>query len=242
MNLPPPPNNPFPTTQWSLVNRLRSADAVVARRAVEDVFTAYRYPLYGYLRGSQMNHEDAEDVLQGFFEKMLRTNSLGDAQPALGKLRTFLVTSLSRFRSNWQRGEHRRHQRVSAESDLWDEEDARWQQDQYATRDTPEHIFDRQWAAELIGQVRARLRAEFDERGKLDLHNILAPFLGSEQPHTLTATAARLGMNENALCIALTRMRKDFRHLLLQEVKQTLDEGDDARAEIRHLLGLFERK
>jgi RNA polymerase sigma-70 factor (ECF subfamily) len=110
----PPPNNPFPTTQWSLVGRLRSADAVVARRAVQDVFTAYRYPLYGYLRGSQMNHEDSEDVLQGFFEKMLRTNSLGDAQPALGKLRTFLVTSLSRFRSNWQRGEHRRHQRVSA--------------------------------------------------------------------------------------------------------------------------------
>jgi hypothetical protein len=131
---------------------------------------------------------------------------------------------------------------VSAESDLWDEQDARWQQDPYATRDTPEHIFDRQWAAELIGQVRARLRAEFDERGKLNLHNILAPFLGSEQPHTLTATAARLGMNENALRISLTRMRQDFRHLLLQEVKQTLDEGDDARAEIRHLLALFERR
>lgn len=46
MSLPPPLDNPFPATQWSLV----------ARRAVEDVFTAYRYPLCGFLRGSQMNH------------------------------------------------------------------------------------------------------------------------------------------------------------------------------------------
>jgi DNA-directed RNA polymerase specialized sigma24 family protein len=242
MSLPPPPNSPFPATHWSLVKRLRSADAVVARRAMEDIFNTYRYPLYGFLRGSQMHHEDAEDVLQGFFEKMLRTDSLGDADSARGKLRTFLLTALARFKSNWQRGEHRRHQRVRGEADLPGENEARWQQEQHSTQETPDLVFERRWAAELIAQVRARLRADYEQRGKLDLHNTLLPFLISEGPDTLVATATRLGMNENALRIALTRMRQDFRHLLLEEVKQTLDEGEDARAEIRHLLGLFERK
>ncbi len=244
MSLPTPPNNPFPATQWSLVIRLRSVDALVARRAVEDIFTAYRYPLYGYLRGSQMHHEDAEDVLQGFFEKMLRTDSLGSADSSRGKLRTFLLTALARFKSNWQRGEQRRQQRVRAESDLWDEDEARWQREQHSTGDTPEHAFDRQWAAELIAHVRTRLRAHYDQRGKLALHDALAPLLSSDQPEgeAFSDTATRLSMTENALRIALTRMRKDFRHLLLQEVKQTLDDGDDARAEIRHLLGLFERR
>ena len=244
MSVPPPSNNPFPATHWSLVIRLRSADAVVARRAVEDIFTAYRYPLYGYLRCSQMHHEDAEDVLQGFFEKMLRTDSLGTADSSRGKLRTFLLTSLSRFKSNWQRGEHRRHQRVRGEADLRTEDEARWLRDQHATQETPEHIFDRQWAFELVAQVHTRLQTEYEERGKRELHKSLSPLLGSadSEGEAFADIAARMSMTENALRIALTRMRKDFRQLLLQEVEQTLDEGDDARTEIRHLLGLFERR
>ncbi len=243
MDLSSPANSPFPITRWSLAIRLHSADPVEARRAVQDLFTAYRYPLYGYLRGSRMSHEDAEDVLQGFFETMLRTDSLGDADPARGKLRTFQLTSLSRFKSNWQRGEHRRHRRVRTEADLWDEEQARWQREQHATPETPEHFFDRRWAAELIAQVRTRLRAQYDERGKLELHEALSPLLSSEEPETeaFSDIATRFAMTGNALRVALSRLRKDFRALLLQEVNQTLDEGEDPRLEIRHLLALFER-
>ncbi len=244
MSLLPPADRNFPTTHWTRLIRLRSTDAVAARRAVEDIFNAYRFPLYGYLRGSQMNHEDAEDVLQGFFEKMLRTDSLGDADPAHGKLRTFLLTSLLRFKSNFQRGERRRQQRVRTEGDLWDEDETRWQRDQCVAHDTPELAFERRWAYELIAQVRARLRADYEQRGKLELHDALSPLLSSDQPEneTLAGMGARLGLTGNALRIALTRMRKAFRALLLQEVRQTLDDGDDARTEIRHLLGLFERR
>lgn len=102
----------FPTTQWYLVVRLKSPDEVEARKAVEEVFTRYRYPLYGYLRASRLNHDDAEDVLQSFFEKMLRNDTLGQADRERGRLRTFLLVSLSRFKINWQRGEHRRRERV----------------------------------------------------------------------------------------------------------------------------------
>ncbi len=236
-------NSPFPLTRWSLAIRLHSGDPVEARRAVQDLFTAYRYPLYGYLRGSHLGHEDAEDLLQGFFEKMLRTDSLGDADPARGKLRTFLLTSLARFKSNWQRGEHRRHRRVRAEADLWDAEEARWQREQISTQETPERFFDRRWAAELIAQARTRLRAQYAERGKLELHEALSPLLSSEEPVTeaFADIAARFGMTANTLRVALSRLRRDFRALLLQEVTHTLDEGEDPRVEIQHLLGLFER-
>ena len=100
----------------------------------------------------------------------MRTDSRGDADPARGKLRTFLLTSLSRFKSNWQRGEHRRQRRERNEADLWDTEEARWQREQPATQDSPERFFERRWAAELIAQVRARLRVQSAERGKLEWH------------------------------------------------------------------------
>jgi RNA polymerase sigma-70 factor (ECF subfamily) len=107
-----PPERRFPTTQWSIVARLKSSDAQEAENAVKEVFTTYRYPLYGYLRTSGLHHEDAEDVLQGFFEKMLRHDALGQADQTRGKLRTFLLTALCRYKLNFQRGEQRRHRRV----------------------------------------------------------------------------------------------------------------------------------
>lgn len=236
----------FPTTHWSLVVRLKSRDGAEARRAVEEVFTTYRYPLYSYLRRSGLVHEDAEDVLQGFFEKMLRNDSLGDADRERGKLRTFLLTALSRFKLNWHRSEQRRQLRVQTESHLWDVDEARWQQEKYATDQSPERDFDRQWAIELITTVRQQLRQRYERRGRLAIHDALSPFIGGSAgvAHpgnpTLGEKAIELGITDNAVRMALHRLRSDFRDLLLKEVSRTLDEGEDAREELRHLIGLFE--
>lgn len=236
------PERRFPTTHWSIVARLKSSDAKEAENAVKEVFTTYRFPLYGYLRATGLHHEDAEDVLQGFFAKMLRHDALGQADQTRGKLRTFLLTALSRYKLNFQRGEQRRHQRVKAEADLWEEDEARFQSDRHATNETPETYFDRRWAMELIERVRQHLREHYEKRGKGALHAALAPLLSSAEPETesFAAIAARLGVTENALRISLSRLRGDFREFLIREVKRTLDEGEDAKEEIRHLLGLFE--
>lgn len=222
--------------------RLKSAESGEARKAVQEIFTTYRYPLYGYLRASGLRHEDAEDVLQGFFEKMLRNDSLGDADPARGRLRTFLLTTLSRYKLNFQRSEQRRHQRVQAESDLWDEDEACWKREQHATHENPEAYYDRRWAVQLISHVRERLRQNFEAKGRGDLLRILVPLLlrGNDGPDDLSHAAAALGLSDNATRVALHRLRRHFRELLLDEVKRTLDPGEDARAEIQHLLRYFE--
>lgn len=237
----PRPERQFPTTSWSIVVRLKSSEAKVAEDAVKEVFNTYRYPLYGYLRASGVQHEDAEDVLQGFFEKMLRNDGLMRADRARGKLRTFLLTSISRYKLNWQRGEQRRHRRVQAEADLWEADEARFQNEQHAANETPETYYDRRWAMELIERVRQHLRTDCRKRGKEALHDALAPLLSSTLPETesFAAIASRLGMAAGTLRVALSRLRSDFRDFLLHEVQRTLDEGEDARAEIRHLISLF---
>jgi len=237
----PRPERRFPTTHWSIVARLKSRDAKEAENAVKEVFTTYRYPLYGYLRATGLHHEDAEDVLRGFFEKMLRQDALVQADRERGKLRTFLLTALSRFRLNFQRGEQRRHRRVQTEADLWEADEARFQKEPHATDETPETYYDRRWAMELIERMRQRLRADYQKRGREALHDALAPLLSSAPPETETfgTIADRLGVTENALRVSLSRLRSDFRGLLLQEVQRTLDEGEDVKAEIGHLLSLF---
>jgi RNA polymerase sigma-70 factor (ECF subfamily) len=234
----------FPTTHWSIVERLRSADDQIAQRALEEVFSTYRYPLYSYLRATGQHHEDAEDLLQGFFQKMLRLDSLGRADVERGKLRTFLLTALNRFRLNWQRGEVRRHRRVQLESDLWTEEEARYQWDRHATQENPELFYERRWAAGLIARVRERLREHYTKRQRAPLHDALSPLLTSDEAEdqgSFAEIAERLGLKENALRVSLHRLRKDFRQLLLDEVRRTLAEGQDVREELRYLLGVFEK-
>jgi RNA polymerase sigma-70 factor (ECF subfamily) len=232
----------FPTTHWSLVARLRSADRKEAENALQEVFTTYRYPLYGFLRAGGLNHEDAEDVLQGFFEKMLRNDALARADQERGKLRTYLLTALSRFKLNFQRGEQRRRQRVQADGDLWSEDETRYRAEAHASDETPERSFDRRWAVQLIERVRTSLRADYIRRGREALHDALAPLLTRPELETesFATVAARLGATENALRISLSRLRGDFRECLHKEVKRTLDDGEDVKEELRYLVGLFE--
>jgi DNA-directed RNA polymerase specialized sigma24 family protein len=236
------PERRFPTTHWSLIGRLKSHDKKETANAVAEIFTTYRYPLYGYLRTTGMHHEDSEDVLQGFFAKMLRNDAFMQADSERGKLRTFLLTALSRFRLNWQRGEQRRQQRVRAEGDLWDADESRFQMEQHAMGETPADYYDRRWAMELIARVMTSLRTAYVRRNKQSLHEALVPLLSSTLPETdgFAVIASRLGVTENALRVSLCRLRGDFRDLLLKEVKLTLDEGEDVKAEIQHLLSLFQ--
>lgn len=239
----PRPDHEFPTTHWSIIARLKSPDDREATSALKEVFTTYRYPLYGYLRSTGLNHEDAEDVLHGFFEKVLRLDSLRQADQERGRLRSFLRVSVSRYRITWQRGESRRQKHVSAEAHLWEEDEARYEQGLASYQaETPEHFYDRQWAVELVERVQKRLRRHYEKRGKPELYTTLAPLLINDPSPTgvFADLAAKFGLAENALRVSLHRLRKEFREVLLEEVKRTLDEGEDPRVEIQHLLRIFQ--
>ena len=52
-------------------------------------------------------------------------------------------------------------------------------------------------------------------------------------------TAKILGMEAGAVRVALHRMRKRFRDLLLEEVATTVSNDGDVRTELAYLMGLF---
>lgn len=236
----------FPETDWSLIGRIQSRDEKVAARALEEIFTIYRYPLYSFLRISDMSHEDAEDVLQDFFAKLLRNDSLRRARQDHGKLRTYLLSALVRFRINWLRNRRRARGPESAESDLWGAEKARYQQEQLDTKMNPETFFDRRWAIELLYKARLRLVEQYEQNGKRTLHDTLLPTLaiatGDGRGHDIAALAAMLGMTEKATRTALSRFRADFRACLIDEVRLTVRDDREVKGEIAYLLGLFQRK
>lgn len=240
---PEPADGKFPTTNWTLVSRLRSRSEAVAERALNELCTQYHYPLYCYIRRRGLEHHDAQDALHDFFAKLLRNESLQGLHGADGMLRGFLGRSLQRFLSNWHRDHAKERLEVSLEAEReLAEAEGRFQREYLTDADTPERIFERQWARELLHQVQARLRARFQQRGKAALFEALRPGLlngGTLTGDDTARAAAALGMSEGSVRVAMTRLRDEYREVLREEVRQTVDRDEEVEGEIAHLMRAF---
>ena len=236
----------FPTTQWTLLSRLRSGDAGEARRALDVLITQYRYTLYAYIRRRGLGHHDAEDALHDFLVKLLNAHRLEDADEKRGRLRGFLGAALGNFLKNWQRDEARRgkfaQELPAAEVSG---EEVRYANERFSMEETPQQIFERKWGHALMGRVMEQLKTQCEAQGKGVLFAALRPILlggGSLRGHDGAAIAASLGMSEGALRVALSRHLRDYRAILEAEVRQTVENPDEVADEISYLMAIFSQR
>src|SRR6266436_2015231 len=96
------PGNPadFRTTHWSVVVLAAGGQEQQALNALDQLCQAYWYPLYAFVRRRGYGEEEAKDLTQSFFAKLLEKNYVADADRSRGKFRTFLLNSLSHFLAN----------------------------------------------------------------------------------------------------------------------------------------------
>jgi RNA polymerase sigma-70 factor (ECF subfamily) len=236
----------FPTTHWTLVVRLNSTDEETARRALEDICKQYHYPLYCYLRRRGLNHHDAQDVLHDFLAKLLRLDALGSADASKGRLRAFLSAALARFLINWRQGAQQRHLELSTDISAYVEDsEERFNRERFTEHDTPDRVFDRKWAQELLKNVLKTISAAYGRRGKSVIIEALGPIIlrgGSLRGQDPSSLAAKLGMNEPALRKALQRAMAEYRKALENEVLQTVANPNDVPGELAYLRGLFDKR
>src|SRR3954468_10161492 len=90
----------FITTRWSLVLAAADRDAPEARSAMESLCRTYWYPLYAFVRRSGYGHDDAIDLTQGFFTKMLEKNDLKSVDPSRGRFRSWLLGCMKHYLAN----------------------------------------------------------------------------------------------------------------------------------------------
>ena len=90
----------FQTTRWSLVLAARGGDTKEAREALAALCEAYWYPLYAFVRRKGHSPDDAPDLVQGFFERLLEKNALASVDRGKGRLRSFLMASCAHYLAN----------------------------------------------------------------------------------------------------------------------------------------------
>jgi RNA polymerase sigma-70 factor (ECF subfamily) len=232
----------FETTDWTLVREAGASDSHRARAALARLCGAYWYPLYAFVRHQGYSADDAADLVQGFFTVLLEKHYLDHVDPAAGRFRTFLLTSLKHFLAN-QRTKERALKRggglrlTSLEST---EIERRWAYEPVGD-ETPEVVFERRWARTVVDRAMARLRSERAAVGKAAEFDQLGPCLTGEEPHPhYNEIAARLGTSPGALRVAVHRLRSQFGELLRHEIRQTVTRSEEVDDEVRHLLAILE--
>src|SRR5271155_4363205 len=227
----------FATTRWSLVLAAGQRSSPQSSAALATLCENYWYPLYAYVRRRGHDSDEAQDLTQAFFARLLEKNDLAAADPERGRFRSFLLTSLKHFLSNeWDRA--RAEKRGGGRSLL--SIDFGTAEERYRAEPahdlTPEKIFERRWALVLLENVLARLHDESAQAGKADSFDRLKGFLTGEQTAvTYGQLAAELNMSEGALKVAVHRLRRRYRELLRAEIEETVADPEEIDQEIRDL-------
>jgi len=231
----PPDGARFEATRWSIVVAAGAADSQRAHRALEHLCTAYWYPLYAFVRRQGHSPHDAQDLTQEFFARLLARNFVGDADPAKGRFRSFLLGALKHFLSDeWDRaGAQKRgggQQPISLDAES---AETRYRLEP-ADESSAEKIYERRWALALLDQVLKRLRDEFTRDGKEHVFNELKSALtGGKVPYA--EIAARLDVKEGAVRTAIHRLRTRYRDIIRAEIAETVASPAEVDAEMQHL-------
>jgi RNA polymerase sigma factor (sigma-70 family) len=198
----------------------------------------YWYPVYAFIRRQGYHPEDGADLTQEFFARVLEKNYFHDADPARGRFRAFLCASIRHFLSN-ERDRARALKRGGKQPPISldvETADGRYQLEPRNDL-TPEKLFDRHWALMLLERVLARLREEQVSAGKAEQFDHLKGFLTGDSATVRYIDVARpLGMTEGAIKVAVHRLRRHFREILVQEIAETVSSPADIDAEIEYLL------
>jgi len=230
-------NPAFVTTHWSVVLTAGRTDTTRANAALTTLCQTYWYPLYAYVRHRGQSPQDAEDLTQEFFARLIEKNTLGKLDRKGGRFRSFLLTAMNHFLvDEWKKA--RAQKRGGGRVVSLDTHDAgaRFGLEPVDTF-TPEKLFEQNWALALLDTVFTRLRREQEAAGRGALFEALKFSLtGSRSAVPYADLAKQLGLAESTVKVTVHRLRQRYRELLREEVAQTVASPDEVEEELRGLL------
>ena len=237
-------NPAFATTRWTLVMRARG-DAPEARTALGELCEAYWTPVYRFLRREGRNEDQARELTQEFFSRLLLSRGGVDtADPIRGRFRSYLLGALKHFLSDHRRSEGRQKRGGDAVVESIDSSGGTGTSPGMQISDPAAEVsdtyFDHQWALAVMDRALIAVQSEFGAAVKETQFQTLKPWLiGDTENLSQSEAAAQLGMTVGAIKVAIHRMRNSFRDAVQTEIAQTVNSPADIAEELRYLIEIL---
>jgi RNA polymerase sigma-70 factor (ECF subfamily) len=228
----------FRTTHWSLVLTAGQGASPAAQAALETLCRTYWYPLYAYVRRLGYRPEDAQDLTQSFFARVLQRDFFARAQRDRGRFRSFLLTALKHHLGDERDRAAAAKRGGGCPALSLDEAEAEAHyRRELADEADAERLYERRWALTLLENTRARLCERYAAEGKAGRLALLLQFLPGEQSElTYPQAAAQLGVAEATVRSDVHRLKLRFRDCLRAEIAHTVAHPAEVDEEIRHLM------
>jgi len=232
----------FVTTHWSVVLAAGGRDTTHARTALAKLCQTYWYPLYAYIRWRGSSPEDAQDLTQDFFARLLERNRFANVTREKGQFRSYLLTALNHFLvDEWKRAKALKRGGLQVISLDAASAETRFRHEPVETANA-ETIFEQNWALALLEEVFQQLRTEFESGGKGELFEQLKFCLTGERSAVPYAElSARLDISGAAVKVTVHRLRQRYRELLRAEVANTVGSPEEVEEELRYLFRVLAR-
>jgi RNA polymerase sigma-70 factor (ECF subfamily) len=243
-DLPESPGR-FATTRWSVI--LASVDAregnQKAAEALAQLCRIYWRPIFAFVARRIRSLEDAEDITQDFFLKILTGNLLRRANPERGRFRALLLKAVKDFLNDVRDRAQSRRRGGEAKFISWDE----WMAEAPSRLMLPiaaeeswpaEKVFDVRWAATVAEQALRRLQEECEAHQRGRVFDVLSGALTADrQEIAYEPLAQELGVKAADVKRLLHRLRQRYRYLLRAEIAETVADPAEVDDEVRYLVG-----
>ena len=229
------PARPMPVTHWSEVLSAADRSDPLHAQALDRLVQGYWKPVYAYIRRAwHRDVEDAKDLTQAFFTRILEKDSLARLRPERGSFRAYLKTALKHFLINDQEAATRR----LPPGGLVHLEPSRQDLEALAPRDpseSPDAAYDRRWFLGMLDAAVDDLKGRLSGEGKNAYFEVFRILVLEAADLSYRAVAERVGVRESDVRNYLHHCRLVFREILRRRIRETVDSD----AEVERELGAF---
>jgi RNA polymerase sigma factor (sigma-70 family) len=241
LSLPGAQGDSFPQTRYSLIRSVQSNDAESRRQGLDAMAAAYWRPVYKYVRLRwHLEAEDARDFTQDFFARLIEKEFLDSYDPAKARLRTFLRTCIDRLFINQLRDAGRQKRGGAVVHVQLDFDEAEQELAAAVQQGSPDDFFDKELVrtlfARAVEELRTQLAAASKERyfAVFERHDLAEA--DAKPSYAELAAANELSVSDVTNYLAYAR--REFRRLVLEQLREMTASDEEFRMEARALLGV----
>ena len=107
---------------------------------------------------------------------------------------------------------------------------------QVVEESSPDQLFDRSWAFDLLAAAHRRLGEDYAANGKGREYELLKAAVTTTSESNYAEAAKQLRVADSTVRVLAHRLRENFRAALKSEIAETVDSREEIDGELRYLL------